>query len=162
LNITKHSFVNLIFMLFSYICTTYMYSTSVSSISLKQEATISSLSYEDLKACHLRGMRNGNWFLLDRVQRGFYRACMVYTRLSRPIRNPRLVGFLGDLMEKMRSSRKIRALRTAAKEVERIMPICFNAGVFNWVPQLLRWLQEEQYLEWLGVTKLSTVNMFQT
>jgi len=113
------------------------------------------LSYETLKAYQLKGMRNGNWRLLDTVQRGFYRACIDYARLREAIVNPRLIGLLRELIEKLRSTNRIRCLKVGLKEVERVAPIYFEVGVFKWAPQLYRWLREEPYLIWLGFTKLN-------
>jgi len=113
------------------------------------------LSYRALRACQLRGMRNGNWRFLNVVERGFYRACMAYARLREAIVNPKLVGLLGELINKLGSTRRVRALRLAVEEVDRVAPIYFRAGVFNWAPRLYRWLNEEPYLLWLGLTKLS-------
>ncbi len=114
------------------------------------------LSYETLRACQLKGMRNGNWRLLDRVQKGFYRACMAYARLREAIVNPKLVGHLRALIEKLKSTMRARALEVAIKEVERVAPIYSKAGIFRWAPCLYRWLHEEPYLVWLGFTRLNT------
>jgi len=115
----------------------------------------SQLTYGTLRACQLKGMRNGNWRLLDGVQRGFYRACMAYARLREAIVNPKLVGLLGELISRLGSTHRIRALKSAIEEVDRVAPIYFKAGVFSWAPRLYRWLNEEPYLLWLGLTKLS-------
>jgi len=125
------------------------------------EERLYALSYDTLKAGMLKGMRNGNWVLLDGVQRGFYRACMAYARLSRAIRSLKIIGLLNELFEKLRSTPKMRALRAGLEEVERVAPIYIKSGVFGWAPQLVGWLRDESYLTWLGFTKLYTPRMFQ-
>jgi len=120
------------------------------------------LSYKTLRDCKLKGMRNGGWRLLDKVQRSFYSVCMAYARLRGSIVNPHLVGLLRELIERIRSTPRIRALKAAMMEVDRVAPIYLKAGVFNWAPQLYRWLQDESYLIWLGLTKLNMPSIFQT
>ena len=114
------------------------------------------LSYGALRSCQIRGMRNGNWRLLTGLQRGFYRACMAYARFREAIVNPKMVGFLRELIEKLRSTMRTRALKVAIEEVHRVAPIYFRAGVFKWAPQLMAWLDDEGYMFWLGITKLNS------
>ena len=123
--------------------------------------TMFGLTHEVLSAYQLKAVRNGNWRLLNGMQRGFYRACVVYARLRGSIVNPKLVDLLRGLIEKIRSTPKMEALNVAIIEINRMAPIYFRAGVFNWVPELQRWLQEEPYLIWLGLTKLNTPTIFQ-
>ena len=129
---------------------------------LAREETLSGLSYSTLKAGLFKGMRNRNWFLLDGVQRGFYRACMAYARLRKAIRNPKMIGFLNDLLERLRSTPRLGAVRAALEEVERAVPIYIKSGVFVWAPQLIGWLRDESYLTWLGFTKINMVRMFKS
>ena len=114
------------------------------------------LSYAALRACRIRGIRNGNWRLLDVVQRGFYRACLAYTRLRETIVNPKMVSLIGELVEKLTSTARIRALKAAVEEVDRVTSIYSRAGVFKWAPQVKAWLQDEVYMFWLGVTRLNS------
>lgn len=113
------------------------------------------LSYGALRSFQLRGMRNGNWRLLDSLQRGFYRACMAYAKLRRAIVSPKLTGLLGDLIGKLGSTMRVKALEAGREEVERTVPIYVRSGVFSWAPQLRRWLHDKAYLLWLGFTKLN-------
>jgi len=120
------------------------------------------LSYGVLSSHRLKGMRNGNWRLLDRTQRGFYRACVAYAKLRGAIVNPKLVRLLRALIEQLKSTYGSRTLEVAEIEVSRMASVYLKAGVFNWVPQLCRWLQEETYLVWLGLMKLNTPALFQS
>ena len=113
------------------------------------------LSYGVLRAFQLKGMRNGNWRLLDGFQRGFYRACMVYARLRRCVISSKLVGLLRELMGKLGSTMRVKALKAAVEEVERAVPIYVRAGVFSWAPRLRSWLRDKAYLLWLGFMKLN-------
>ncbi len=116
---------------------------------------MSGLSYGVLRAFQLRGLRNGNWRLLDGLQRGFYRACMVYARLRRCVVNPKLISLLRDLIGKLGSTVRVRALKAARMEVERALPIYVGAGVFGWAPRLRGWLRDKAYLLWLGFSRLN-------
>ena len=118
------------------------------------------ISYEALRAYQLKGFRNGNWRRLDGIKRVFYRACVAYASVRRVIRNPRLVSLLRDIIEELKSTVRVRALKEAVREVERVVPIYLKAGVFRWAPQLVRWLRDESYLAWLGFKKLNTPTLF--
>ncbi|MDH5686557.1 MAG: hypothetical protein OEZ48_01625 [Candidatus Bathyarchaeota archaeon] len=113
------------------------------------------LSYGVLRAFQLKGMRNGNWRLLDGFQRGLYRACMVYARLRRSVISSKLVGLLTELMGKLGSTMRVKALKAAREEVERAVPIYVRAGIFSWAPRLHSWLRDKAYLLWLGFMKLN-------
>ena len=121
-----------------------------------------SISYETLRAYQLKGFRNGNWRRLDRMKRVFYRVCVAYASVRRVIRNPELVSLLRDIIEELKSTIKVRALKEAVREVERVVPIYLKAGVFRWATQLVKWLRDESYLTWLGFKKLNTPIIFQT
>ena len=90
------------------------------------------------------------------MQRGFYRACMAYTRLRQTIVNPKLVGLLRELIEKLGSTVRTRALKAGMQEAQRAAPIYFRAGVFEWAPRLKVWLDDEGYMFWLGITRLNS------
>ena len=116
------------------------------------------LSYEVIKACQTKGMRNGNWRFLNTVQRGFYRACLAYARVRRVIVNPNVVRLLGALMCRLRSMMRVRALRSGMEEAERVTPIYLKIGVFKWAFKLMDWLMDESYLFWLGITRLNSLD----
>jgi len=113
------------------------------------------LSYGALRACQLRGFRNGSWRHLTGVQKGFYRACMAYAKLREVIVNRKLLGFLRELLDKLGSTVRARALKLGLEEAERVTPIYLRAGVFRWARRLHSWLKEEPYLLWLGFMKLN-------
>ena len=120
------------------------------------------IPYRALRAYQLKGFRNGNWRRLDRMKRVFYRACVVYASVKRVIKNPGLVSLLRDIIKELMSTIRVRALKEAVREVERVVPIYLKAGVFRWATQLVKWLRDESYLTWLGFKKLNTPTIFQT
>jgi hypothetical protein len=108
------------------------------------------LSYTALKKCRTRGIRNGKWRTLDLLQRGFYRASMVFTKTSKNIVNPKMFMFLRKLIMKLISNTRTEAVRLGIQEVKRVTSIYSSSGVFNWSP-IKSWLTEKSYYLWLGM-----------
>jgi len=78
---------------------------------------------------------------------------MIYFKVGQYIRSQRLVGFLNEIIAKLRSTMKIKVLQEAIREVRRIIPIYLKVNVFTWAPMLIYWLREESFLMWLGIVR---------
>jgi hypothetical protein len=113
------------------------------------------LSYTALKRCQTRGIRNGKWRTLKVIQRGFYRACMIFTKTSKNIVNPKMFRLLTELINKLISNTRTEAIRLGIQEVERLTSIYSSSGVFNWSP-IKTWLTEKSYYLWLGILVLNS------
>lgn len=61
----------------------------------------------------------------------------------------RLIAMLGDIIEKLRETVKVRIFRVGlakAEDMER-----GYEEVFKWAPELRKWLKDPDYVFWLGV-----------
>jgi len=110
-----------------------------------------SLSYHELRMFWVRGLRNGNVWRLSAVQRGFYRACMLYARRVGRILSRLLIGQLTPLMERLASSFRSKALKAGLERAREIL----STSIPTWAPRVRSWLREPQYILYLGILKLN-------
>ena len=107
------------------------------------------VSYADLQRHWRKGLRNGNWRKLNPLKKGLYMAARWYVRGKGEILSGRLIAMLGDIIEKLRETVKVRIFRVGlakAEDMER-----GYEEVFKWAPELRKWLKDPDYVFWLGV-----------
>ncbi|RJS80395.1 hypothetical protein CW713_07705 [Methanophagales archaeon] len=104
--------------------------------------------YEDILAGMRKGLRNGNWRKLRRVEKALYRAALWYSRVQGAIMNETLVGMLSVLVDKLKETSGARVfIRGYEKAVELLNK---GEGIFAWAPSLRGWLKDPNYVFWLG------------
>lgn len=112
------------------------------------------LFHADLVGWMRRGLRNGNWRRLSPVERALFRAATCYAKPKGKIVNPTVIERLKAIIEKIKESRFVRALRIGISVAERML--CQYKETFRWCPRMRDWLQDHKYILWLGQTELST------
>ena len=108
------------------------------------------LTYAELLTSLKKGVRNGNWRKLDRVERAFYRASLCFARIRGRIVNSRLVELLSSILERLLETPRMRIMRRGVERAAEMLEKYEKAGVFKWAPMLRKWLAEKEYIEWLG------------
>ena len=114
------------------------------------------LTHLELRRCWIKGLRNGNLYKLDRVERAFYKACMLYARRVRYIVNRFLLGLLQPIVEKLTATPKTQALQAGLETARRMYTRLVEKGVLEWAPQVRLWLTERNFIEYLGFMRLNT------
>jgi len=114
------------------------------------------LTYEELRKCWVKGFRNGNVRKLNRLQKALYRACLVYAGKVGRIVNEFLVGQLRPIVETLKTTFKIQALRVGLKRLRAML----SRPLSKWAPQVRVWAREESYVLWLGLVELNAPRMF--
>ena len=105
-------------------------------------------TYNDLLASFRKGLRNGNWRKLRRLEKALYQASLWYSRRQGTIINGLVVGKLSVLMEKLKATSGARIFKRGYKRAA----VLLNKGesVFAWAPSFRGWLKDPDYVFWLG------------
>jgi len=114
------------------------------------------LDFDKLQAFWIKGLRNGNVKLLDKVQRGFYRACMVYAKIRGFISSAKLLDMLSKLIDILTQTRRILALRIGLRRAIQTL----SSPTARLFPILVSWLSDWGYIEYLGFTYMNDSPLF--
>ena len=105
-------------------------------------------TYKELLTSFRKGLRNGNWRKLRRLEKALYQASLWYSRVRGTIINEMLVGMLSVLVEKLKATKGARIFRRGFEKASALL----NKGeeIFAWAPSLRKWLKDPDYVFWLG------------
>ena len=115
------------------------------------------IRYEDLLNAFKKGLRNGNWRKLSRLEKALYRVTLVYAKIKRKIVNSNLVREILKILEKLRSSLASKVFNVGLERVRELLTLYERKGVFKWCPQLREWLLDPSYILWLGVNQYNNI-----
>ncbi len=108
-----------------------------------------------LKHCKLltwlkKGLRNGNWRKLTRLDRALYRASIWYSRHCGGIVNVLLVEKLSKIVETLGETPSVRIFKKGFERAVELLKRYEECGVFSWAPRMREWLKDPNYIFWLG------------
>jgi len=106
------------------------------------------ITYEDILAGMRKGLRNGNWRKLHRVEKALYMASLWYARVRGAIMNETLVGMLAVLVDKLKATKGARIFKRGYEKA--VVLLNKGEGIFAWAPSLRGWLKDLDYVFWLG------------
>ena len=112
-------------------------------------------SYTELLNLFRKGLRNGSWRRLDRLEKAFYRATLWYAKVKGEILNSKIISMLLGIAEKLRETLNVKIFRAGLERAEK-MAEALEAGAYSWCPSLKAWLKQPTYVFWLGLTWLSS------
>ena len=95
-----------------------------------------------------KGLRNGNWRKLRRVEKALYMASLWYARVRGAIMNETLVGMLSVLVDKLKATPGARIFKRGYEKAVELLNK--GKGIFAWAPSLRGWLKDPDYVFWLG------------
>jgi len=105
-------------------------------------------TYKELLRAFRKGLRNGNWRKLRRVEKALYMASLWYARVRGAIMNETLVGKLSVLMEKLKATSGARVFKRGFEKAVELLSK--GESIFAWAPRLREWLKDPDYVFWLG------------
>ena len=105
-------------------------------------------TYEKLRWDFRKGLRNGNWRKLSRLEKALYMASLWYSRVRGAIINEMVVGKLSVLMEKLKVTSGAKVFRRGYKKAAVLLNK--GEGIFAWAPSFREWLKDPDYVFWLG------------
>jgi len=109
-------------------------------------------TYQELLTGFRKGLRNGNWRKLSRLEKALYRASLWYSRGQGAIINEMLVSKLTSLVERLKETKGARIVK---RGYEKAVELLSNGeDIFAWAPPLREWLKDPDYVFWLGTSVL--------
>ncbi|MEA2075241.1 MAG: hypothetical protein U9O85_05860 [Euryarchaeota archaeon] len=105
-------------------------------------------TYKELLTSFRKGLRNGNWRKLRRLEKALVRASLWYTKGQGAILNETLVGKLSTLVDKLKATKGARILKRGYEKASALLSK--GESVFAWAPSLRKWLKDPDYVFWLG------------
>ena len=98
-----------------------------------------------------KGLRNGTWKKLDPLKKAYFRAAIAYSKITGKIVNLTVLKAVLGVIKMLTSPLK-RRIWQRGLEAACVMRSQFkDKGVFNWCPQLKGWLEDLDYIFYLGV-----------
>jgi hypothetical protein len=107
--------------------------------------------YKELLRDFRKGLRNGNWRKLSRLEKALFMASLWYSRHQRAIINELLVGKLSVLVDKLKATSGASVFRRGFEKAVELLNK--GEGIFAWAPSLREWLKDPDYVFWLGMTR---------
>ena len=114
---------------------------------------MSAITYTGIFTSFRKGLRNGNWKRLNRLEKALYRAALWYAKHRGSIVNGELVEKLLVLVEKIKETKGMRIFKRGFKKAIELIEKYEEKGVFTWAPELKNWLREPDYIFWLGTVR---------
>jgi len=109
------------------------------------------LGYNYLSRLQKKGLRNGNWRMLNHVEKALYMASLSLAKMRGRIINSNLVLQLGCIIGKLRKTAGDRLLLTAYQRAISLYQRFTSIGLFEWAPQARSWFNDPSYIFWLGL-----------
>jgi hypothetical protein len=105
-------------------------------------------TYKELLRDFRKGLRNGNWRKLHRLEKALYMASLWYSRVQGAIMNEMLVSKLSSLVDKLKATKGARIFKRGYEKAVELLSK--GGGIFAWAPSLREWLKDPDYVFWLG------------
>lgn len=109
--------------------------------------------YKDLLSSFRKGLRNGNWRLLNSLERALYRASLWYAKYNDRIVSMSLLDKLSELVKKLKATAGTKIFKRGFEKAVELTEKYEKKGVFIWMPQLKNWLKDPDYIFYLGVVR---------
>lgn len=104
--------------------------------------------YKELLRDFRKGLRNGNWRKLRRLEKALYMASLWYSRVQGAIMNEMLVSKLSTLVEKLKETKGARIFKRGYEKAVALLEK--GDSIFAWAPSFKEWLKDPDYVFWLG------------
>jgi len=111
------------------------------------------LRHRELLTWLKKGVRNGNWRKLNRLDRALYRAAMWYAKRGGSIVDGKLVEKLLGVIERLKETKGMRIFKRGFEKAVELLEKGEEKGVLAWAPSLRCWLKEPDYIFWLGTVR---------
>jgi hypothetical protein len=110
------------------------------------------VDYFELKGVWVKAYRNGNVRKLNPFERGFFRACLTYTKLNGVIINKTVLEMLRRLIEMLTATPRREALKQGFEKVKNLVKNSLLIKVF---PKILDWVKNLEYVMYLGFMEIN-------
>ena len=110
------------------------------------------IQYLELYASFKKGVRNGNWRRLNQLEKALIMTSIAYSKTYGRIVNAQLLTKLANLVAALRETRGVRILQRGYEKARALLST--GDSLFGWAPSFREWLQDPDYLFWLGASNL--------
>jgi len=107
------------------------------------------LTLDQLLQCYRKSVRTRTWRRLHYLDKALFRASLDYLRRGGRILNESLLAKLSRLVELLTETRGQRIVRRGLAKAAALLTGIEN-GMIGWVLHLKEWLQDPDYIFWLG------------
>jgi len=104
------------------------------------------ISYAELLSLWRKGLRNGAFRRLPVIQRALVRAALCYSKIKGRIINPKLVGMIKGIADRIGKSLRQRIFEHG---LERAF-IMLSGKCYRIFPAIRKWINDDGYILWLG------------
>ena len=111
------------------------------------------LTHDQLLQCFRKSIRTKTWRRLYHLDKALFRASMDYLQRGGRILNESLLVKLERLVEKLTETRAKRIVTRGLAKAAALLREGAETGLFSWAPQLKSWLQDPDYISWLGTVR---------
>jgi hypothetical protein len=74
----------------------------------------------------------------------------MYSRIQGKIVNSSVIEQLSALVERLLETPAVKVLKRGVERAKEMMQKYEEEGVFEWAPSLRKWLNDKNYIVWLG------------
>jgi len=110
------------------------------------------IDYFELKAVWVKGCRNGNIQKLNPFERGFFRACLTYTKINGPIISKKIIEMIRSLTDILTMTPRREALKQGFEKVKTMIK---NGNLIGMFPKILDWVGSLDYILYLGFMEMN-------
>jgi hypothetical protein len=110
------------------------------------------VDYFELKCVWVKACRNGNVRRLNPFERGFFRACLTYTKMNGIIVNKTVIDMLRRIIELLTMTPRKEALKIGFEKVKSLIENIILKSMF---PKMLDWVTSLEYIIYSGFMEIN-------
>jgi len=113
---------------------------------------VNCIDYFELKAVWVKACRNGNIQKLNPIEKGFFRACLTYTKINGPIISKKIIEMIRNLTDTLTMTPRREALKQGFEKVKTLIK---NNNLIGMFPKILDWVRSLDYILYLGFMEIN-------
>ena len=113
---------------------------------------VNCIDYFELKSVWVKACRNGNIRKLNPMERGFFRACLTYTKINGPIISKKIIEMIRSLTDVLTMTPRREALKQGFEKVKALIK---NINLIGMFPKILDWVGSLDYILYLGFMEIN-------
>ncbi|MEM3507498.1 MAG: hypothetical protein QW589_03730 [Candidatus Bathyarchaeia archaeon] len=112
------------------------------------------IDYSMLKGLLIIGLRRKAWARLDKLEKSFLKACLVFTKSNGRIKSLKIILQIAKITLKLLSSMNAMIIKAGKAKAQALLKLYGLNNVFKFCPSLKEWLKEPSYIIYLGLKEV--------
>jgi len=104
------------------------------------------VSYTDILSLWKKSLRNGSFRRLPLIEKGIFRAALLYAKMKGKIINPRLVGMIKGVADRVCKTLRQRIFQHGLNRAR----LMLSGKCYRVFPVVRKWIDDDGYILWLG------------